>query len=63
MNNADIRKEIDKNNKDIELYLTPNHFILNNEVSKLLMRNEELRKQCKHKFEHGYCIYCDTRED
>ena len=63
MNNADIRREIDKNNKDIELYLIPNHFILNNEVSKLLMKNEELRKQCKHEFEHGYCIYCDTRED
>lgn len=63
MNNAEIRRKIDKNNEEIELYLTPNHFILNNEVSRLLMENEQLRKQCKHEFENGYCIYCDTREN
>lgn len=53
-----IKEKIDFNNKLIEQMLTPNQFTLNNAVSKLLKENEELRKECPHEYEEGYCIYC-----
>ena len=55
----EIKEEIHKNNELIKSYLTPDSFVLNNAVSKLLSKNAELRKGCPHEFnEEGYCIYC-----
>lgn len=63
MNNIEIRKKIDYNNKLIEELLSPNVFVLNNTVKKLLEENEEIRKKCSHIFSDGYCIYCDLSEE
>lgn len=59
----EIREKIDINNNLIESLLTPNQFTLNNTVSKLLAENRKLQDLCTHKFEDGYCIYCDKEED
>lgn len=62
MTNKEIRKKIDANNKEIEKLLTPNIFILNNNVAKLIEENKNLQKECIHQFENGYCNYCDIKE-
>ena len=58
----EIRKKIDENNSIIESLLKPNQFTLNNTVSKLLAENRELQNKCVHKFDEGFCIYCDKEE-
>lgn len=66
MPGKDIRKKIDENNKVIESLLSPNQFILNNTISKLLKENRLLQEECGrhgHHYEEGYCIYCDMEED
>jgi hypothetical protein len=63
MNEIDIRKKIDYNNKMIREMLNPSSFILNNNVSILLKENQELQQQCTHKFEDGFCIYCDLMQE
>lgn len=62
MTNKEIRERINHNNSKIETMINPGCFILNHEVNKLLAENEQLRTQCSHSFEDGYCIYCDTKE-
>ena len=57
-----IREKIDENNKLIESILKPNQFTLNNIVADLLKENQKLQQQCAHKYEGGYCIYCDKEE-
>ena len=59
----EIREKINNNNKIIESLLTPNQFTLNNTISELLAENRKLQGLCTHKFEDGYCIYCDKEED
>lgn len=63
MNQLEIRKRIDENNKIIDAVLTPNQFVLNNTVAKLLRENQSLQLQCTHVFENGYCIYCDKEQE
>ena len=58
-----IKEQIDRNNKLIEQSLTPNQFILNNTVARLLKENAQLQQQCQHEFEEGYCIYCYKSEE
>lgn len=58
MNQLEIKRQIDANNKTIESTMRPNVFTLNNLVLKLLKENEELQSQCEHVFEDGFCIYC-----
>lgn len=58
----EIKKQIDFNNKLIEKSLTPNLWVLNNTIADLLKENEELQKECSHKYENGYCIYCYKQE-
>lgn len=62
MNQIEIRNKINENNKIIMNLFTPNQFILNNTVSKLLQENEKLQKLCHHEYEDGFCIYCDEVE-
>jgi hypothetical protein len=58
-----IKEQIDRNNKLIEQFLTPNQFVLNNTISQLLGENAKLQKQCLHEFNEGYCIYCYKSEE
>lgn len=62
MNKLDIRKRIDENNKIIMSLFTPNQFVLNNTVAKLLAENEQLQNSCNHEYEDGFCIYCDKED-
>lgn len=62
LKNEEIKEKIDFNNMLLESILTPNKFTLNNTVADLLRENDELQKQCTHKFEDGYCIYCYKEE-
>lgn len=62
LNNAEIKRQIDTNNKIIESMLSPNVFTLNNTVAQLLKENEILQQQCGHFFEDGYCIFCYKEE-
>lgn len=62
MTQLEIRKAIDTNNKIIDTLLTPNQFVLNNEIVRLLQENREYQKKCKHSFVDGYCEFCDMEE-
>ena len=62
MNGFQIRKQIDKNNAEINQGFKPEVFVLNTQVAKLIQENKKLREQCEHKFENGVCIYCDYKE-
>lgn len=63
MNNTEIRRKIDENNKLIKDLMSPNVFILNNTIADLIKDNQKLQEQCIHKFDDGYCIYCDKEEE
>ncbi len=63
MTGIDIKNKIDENNKVIENILSPNVFTLNNTVSQLLEENKRLQRQCRHKFEGKYCIYCYKEDE
>ena len=60
---SDIRKMINQNNLTIQKLFNPNQFTLNEGVQTLLDENAHLRSICKHEFENGVCIYCDTKEN
>lgn len=53
-----IKSKIEENNKQIEQLLSPNTFILNNQVSALLSENKILQNKCHHRFTNGYCDFC-----
>lgn len=59
MNQEEIRRKIDENNKIIVSCMTPNIFTLNNTISDLLEENRRLQRECQHVFENGVCKYCD----
>ena len=63
MQQLEIKKRIDENNKIIESLMTPNVFTLNNTIAELLAENEKLQEECEHVFENGYCIYCMKGEE
>ena len=63
MQGLEIKRKIDENNKIIESLMTPNIFSLNNTIAELLSENRELQRNCSHKFEQGYCIYCYKEEE
>ncbi len=62
MTNLEIKRKIDANNDLIQMLFEPNRFTLNNKVRDLLKENEELQKQCTHKFVDGYCEFCYMEE-
>ncbi len=55
----EIRRQVDLNNRQIEEIMKPNSFVLNSVIRDLLNENAKLRELCTHKFENGFCIYCD----
>jgi hypothetical protein len=63
MQQLDIKKRIDENNKLIESLMTPNVFTLNNTVAEILAENAQLQNECEHVFEEGFCIYCYKNEE
>ena len=63
MQQLEIKKRIDENNKIIESLMTPNIFTLNNTIAELLAENKKLQEECEHVFENGYCIYCMKGEE
>lgn len=63
LSTTEIKKKIDENNKIIQEITSPNFFILNDTVAKLLAENQKLQKQCPHHFVNGYCDFCYKREE
>ncbi len=63
MQQLEIKKRIDENNRIIESLMTPNVFTLNNTIAELLAENKKLQEECEHVFENGYCIYCMKGEE
>lgn len=63
MNGFQIREKIDKNNAEINQNFRPEVFVLDTRIAKLIQENNQLRKQCEHKFENGICVYCDYEEE
>lgn len=63
MNSIQIKERIDFLNKQIEEFLSPSKFTLNNVVLEMQREIWELQKKCKHEYEDGYCIYCYKMED
>lgn len=63
MQQLEIKKRIDENNKIIESLMTPNVFTLNNTIAELFAENKKLQEECEHVFENGYCIYCMKGEE
>lgn len=61
MTGQEIRKQISEKNRLIEHLL--DKFILTNQINTLMEEIEDLRKQCKHEFDHGYCIWCGRPQD
>lgn len=62
MNGDEIKEKILFNNHKIEELSDPSTFVLKPEIQELMEENEQLRKECQHKFVHGVCIYCDALE-
>jgi hypothetical protein len=62
MTGIEIKEKIAANNKRITELVDPHRFVLNEEISRLLEENRQLRAQCSHKFEDGKCIYCAQEE-
>ncbi len=61
MSGQEIRDQINKNNERIRRALKT--FVLTDEINELMEDNANLRRICKHEFEHGYCKFCDIPED
>ena len=63
MNGPEIRASINANNREIERLMTPATFVLNKEISHLMLENSVLRAQCRHEFfeQKGVkvCKWCD----
>ena len=62
MTPEEIKNQIDANNLMIKTLFNSSQFVLNSAISNLLKENNELQKQCTHKFENGKCIYCYLEE-
>lgn len=58
MTNLEIKERIDFLNKQIEQFLAPNKFTLNNVILDIQKEIWELQNSCNHKYNEGYCEYC-----
>ena len=59
MNFTQIKEQIDKNNARIQQLLSPDIFVLNNEIAALLSQNMDLQGMCPHEWdENGKCKWC-----
>ena len=59
MNFTQIKEQIDKNNARIQQLMSPDIFVLNNEIAALLSQNMDLQGMCPHEWdENGKCKWC-----
>ena len=63
MTNLEIKERIDFLNKQIEKFLSPNKFTLNNVILELQKEIWELQEECNHEYKEGYCEYCYKAEE
>lgn len=63
MTGEEIKLKIDQNNLEIEHFLRPNQFVLNNMVAELIDENSKLQAICPHSFKDGFCIYCYKQQE
>lgn len=63
MTDIQRKERIDFLNKQIEQFLTPNKFTLNNVILDIQKEIWELQNSCNHKYNEGYCEYCYKAEE
>lgn len=63
MTDIERKERIDFLNKQIEQFLSPNKFTLNNVILELQKEIWELQEGCNHKYENGFCEYCYKSEE
>ena len=63
MTGIERKERIDFLNKQIEQFLTPNKFTLNNVVLDLQKEIWELQDSCNHKYHEGFCEYFYKAEE
>lgn len=63
MTDIERKERIDFLNKQIEQFLTPSKFTLNNTVLDLQKEIIELQNNCNHKYKEGFCEYCYRAEE
>ena len=66
MSGQEIKQKISFNNKQIESLSKKSigNFILNGEISKLILENKRLQKICNHVFgEDDICEYCGIEKN
>lgn len=57
-----LKNKIDKYNKLIEELLSPDQFVLNNQITELSAKISNLQAKCTHDYENGFCKYCYKAE-
>ena len=63
MTDIQRKERIDFLNKQIEQFLAPNKFTLNNVILDIQKEIWELQNSCNHKYNEGYCEYCYKAEE
>ena len=63
MTDIERKERIDFLNKQIEQFLTPSKFTLNNVVLDLQKEIWELQNGFNHKYHEGFCEYCYKAEE
>ena len=58
-----IAQKIQAKYKEIEDNFQPDNFALNSKITKLYQEIDEIRKECQHEYENGYCKYCQKGEE
>ena len=58
-----IAQKIKAKYKEIEDNFQPDSFVLNPKIAQLYQEIEDIRKECNHEYENGYCKYCEKGEN
>ena len=58
-----IAQKIQAKHKEIEDNFQPDNFVLNLKITELYQEIENIRKECQHEYENGYCKYCQKGEE
>ena len=58
-----IAQKIKAKYKEIEDNFQPDSFVLNPKTAQLYQEIEDIRRECKHEYENGYCKYCEKGEN
>lgn len=53
-----IAQKIQAKYKEIEDNFQPDNFVLNSRITELYQEIDDIRKECQHEYENGYCKYC-----